>query len=521
MLGAVVLCATLACLALTGCSGQGGSAASSAEASDFELNIVRNTNNTTTVFTLDPAVQYQGGASIDLGVCETLFELNDNESDVIGVLATGYTLSDDQLTWTIDIRDGVQFSSGRALDAQVVKESLEYELAALPRLATMMDVEDIQADGQTLTITTSNVVPTLPKILTDTNLLIFDTNEASDLSTHIVGTGAYILEHVSGDGNCDLVRNDAYWRGTPKAKAIHSKAGIDASAVTTALQSGEIDWGTVQSTDVSLFEGDTPYTEYSSNDNGRVYYLYLNPDQTFTADPAVRDALAYTFDRDAILKGIYDDNGTAAYTIFPEGTSYYDGSHAQPARDLDKAKQILADAGYADTDGDGFLDKDGQKLELNITCYSANQFQAFSEALQAQLKEAGIDSSITVSGAIMDDLGKGTFNIGTYAYNTLTYGDALNYLEPVYETGGNSNFIGYSDPQVDELLNELKSCTDPTKRIDLARQVQNKVEDSGYYLYLIHPTSTTIVSSSITSDEQVFGTSKTLGLHLWEIGKTK
>lgn len=512
-------CAAALCVSLAACSG--GDGATDASSDSIELNIVRNTNNTTSVFTLDPAVEYQGGASVDLGVCETLFDMNEDESDVEGVLATGYTVSDDGLTWTIDIREGVTFSNGRALDAQVVKESFEYELASVKRLSTMLDIASIEADGQTLTITTNSVVPILPRILTSTNLLVFDTNETADLSKSIIGTGAFVLESVDGDGNCDMVRNDNYWRGTPVASAIHSKCGLDSTAIASALQSGEIDWGSVQSTDVSLFEGDSSYNEFTSMSNGRVYYLYLNSNYTFTGDSAVRQAIMRAIDRESIVEGLYAGAGTAAYSIFPDYSPYYDDSHDQPAFDVAEAKSILADAGYADTDGDGIVEKDGEPVKLELVCYSANQFPKLSETLQAELKDIGIDCDITVSDAIVDDLGTGEFNIGVYAYNTLTYGDATNYLDAVYRTGATSNFNNYSDAEVDAMLEQLRSTTDEETRVELVSKIQERILADDTHVFIMRPVTYTFVNSNITTTEDVFGTSKSVGQHLWAIGKTE
>ena len=92
-------------------------------------------------------------------------------------------------------------------------------------------------------------------------------------------------------------------------------------AITLALQSGELDWGTVQPADITLF-GDG-YDLYQSDSNGRVYYLYFNQGYTFTTDEALREALFYAFDRDAIITGLYAGSCSAAYTIFPEYSSIY------------------------------------------------------------------------------------------------------------------------------------------------------------------------------------------------------
>ena len=411
------------------------------------------------------------------------------------------------------------FSNGKPLTAEAVKASLEFVLSNIERFSTLLDVNSITADGQTLTITTNSVVPNLVNYLTDSNFLVFDMEENADLDHNIIGTGAYILESMDDDGNCEMVRNENYWRGLPIAERVHSKCGLDATAVSLALQSGEIDWGGINSSDVSLFTDESRYRTISTLSNGRVFYLYLNPNYTFTADPAVREALLYAFDREAILAGVYRGSGSVTNVIFPAYSVYFDDTYAHPDFDLARAQQILADAGYADTDGDGILEKDGEKLHLNITCYTANSFPILSEVLQSMLKDIGIESDILVSDAIMDDLNKGEFNIGTYGYNTLTYGECNNYLDPVYRTGGNSNFVGFSDPVVDANLEALRTETEPAKRVELVREIQQHIYEAHDHMYLMHVISYTVVSSNIVETEPVFETNRGAGQFLWSFDK--
>ncbi len=488
------------------------------EASDLELNIVANLGNTSSVFTFDPGVYNNGTASYSRGITETLFELNENQTDVEPVLATDIEMVD-ELTWKITLREGVQFSNGKDLTAEDCKKSLEYEAENNTYIGTMLDLESIEADGLTLTIHTNSPVALMPRILTNGATLIFDTDVMDDLSKEIIGTGAYILESVDGDGNCELVRNENYWRGTPIAARIHAKCGLDAAAQTLALQSGEVEWAGIQTSDIGLFEDSEEYTIYPTDSNGRVYYLYLNENYTFTEDPAVREALQYAFNREAILKGVYNESGSVTNSIFPEDSIFHDDSLAQPDYDVEEAKKILEDAGYTDTDDDGFIEKDGEKVTLNITCYSANNFPTLSEVLQSMLKEIGIDSTIVVSDAIVDDLTAGEFNIATYGYNTLTLGDCFNYMDPVFRSDGMSNFNGFADDEVDGWLDEMKTTVDPEERAELSKKIQEKVYASNDYVYIMHITSYTVVRNGVTTTEPLFGTKKPTGLYLWTISK--
>ncbi len=516
----IFLCMAFLCSFFPGCGGKkeegGKQEGTTASGREIEFNMSIG-SNTMTGITFDPAVDYQSQKTAAMGIAETLFVLNDETKEVEPHLATDIKQTDD-LTWVITIRDGVAFSNGKALDAAACKSALEYIFANNTRLGTLADVASIEADGQTLTIKTNGIVAIMPRILTEVNTIIFDTEASEDYANGVIGTGAYILEQVDNDGNCELVRNENYWQGTPAAARIHAKANLEASAETLALQSGELDWAEVQAADLPLFENNPEYEVLSWN-NGRVYYLYLNPEFTFTEDPALRKALLRAFDREAILQGVYGGRGSVTTSIFPEFSEFYDGSMGQVPYDLEQAKQILADAGYMDTDGDGFIEKDGEKVHLNITCYSSNHFPVLSEVLQSMLKAVGIDSDIVVSDAIVDDLSKGNYNIATYAYNTLTLGDCYNYLEPVFRTGGTSNFTGFSDEEVDGWLDEMKVTSDPGKRAELAKKIQAKVYEADQHMFLLHIERYKVVRKGITGITPMFDTDNANNFILWQFNK--
>ena len=465
-------------------------------------------------FTTDPAVAYQGANTFNLGITETLFNLDLETREVKPSLATEYKQVDDT-TWEITIRDGVKFSNGKELTAEACKKALEYTFGANSALA-IANVSSFEANGQTLTIKTDGISAILPRILTSSDCIIFDTEASSDYSKGLIGTGPYILQNMDAEGNCDMVRNDDYWQGTPGVAAIHAKTGIETAQLASALQSGEIDWAGVADSDLQLFENNPDYTIETRNAS-RVYYLYINPNYTFTEDNAVRDALQHAFDREAILEGVYKGHGSVTDCIFVPDSKFRAEQTKDTSYNVDEAKKILADAGYTDSNGDGIVEKDGQAVKLNITTYKANNFPNLCEALQNMLKEIGIDSEIVVSEQIMDELGKGEFNIATYGYNTETYGDCLNYLEPVYGEGGNSNFNKFNVPEVNDLLAKLKEETDESKRAEYAKEIQKYIYDANDHIYLMHVINSTVFRKGINN--VTFGLGGMDMSQLWKITK--
>lgn len=515
----LLLALTMFCGLLTACSTEKAPTAGDQpeEEKHIEFTFADGTANTTTAITFDPAVDYTMSHAVTRGITETMFDFN-SDMNVVPHLATGYEQLD-ELTWELTIRDGVSFSNGKALTAEMVKKSLEYTLSSNTRLGTLADVASIEADGQKLIIITNEVCPILPRVLAEPNTAIFDADDSGDMCKDLIGTGAYILESIDGEGNCELIRNENYWQGKPVAERIHTKGNVDSEAATLALQSGEIDWSnSIPSGNMALFKDNPDYQIFEYN-KSRVYYLYINPNYTFTSDPAVREALMYAIDRDAIIQGVYTGYGFKTNSIFPRDSIFYDSSLQQVDYDLGKAKSILADAGYSDSDNDGFIEKDGQKLHLNITCYAKNQFDVLSEALQAMLKDLGIDSDIVVSDHVADDLMAGEYNIGTYGYNTLTLGDCYNYMYPVFHTGGTANFTGLSNPEIDGWLDEMKVTADTAKRAELAKKVQEKVYASNEYLFIMHVKNTTVAKANILNVEPLLGSDQGKCMSLWTFDK--
>lgn len=474
--------------------------------------------NTQSGFTTDPAVDYVGNKSFAMGTVETLFVLDDETKEVLPLLGESIEQTEDTV-WTIKVREGVAMSNGKTVTADVCKSALEYIFTNNTRLGTMADIASIEADGQTLTIKTNGIVALMPRILSEPNTVIFDMEASDDYSKGLVGTGPYVLAEMDSEGNCTLTRNDNYWQGTPAADKIQTKANLDTAATTTALQTGEIDWASVADSDLVLFEGNPDY-EVMYQNAGRAYYLYVNPEYTFTADDALREALTYAIDRDAILAGVYSGHGTPTRSIFPEWSAFYAEDSLQPEYDQEKAKEILAGAGYEDTDGDGFLNNaDGENVKLNILCYDKNGFKTLSQVIQQMLKQIGIDSEIKVSESVFDDLTAGEFNIGTYGYNTLTLGDCYNYLQPVFETGASSNFTHFSNEQVDADLAEMSITADPDRRAELAKDMQKYIYESNERIYIMHITNNTVKRSNVVNLPALFGGDQTNNSVLFNITK--
>lgn len=502
------------CSILVGCGGGSSKASDESKTGNGEATITIG-GNTQSTFTTDPAIAYQGNNSVNMGTCETLFSLDNTTRAVVPNLAKSIDKIDDN-TWKITIKDGIKFTNGKELTGEACKSALEYTFSKNTSLTGIVKVESIEASGQTVTIKTSKPSAILPRILTSSDTLIFDTTVSSDYSRGLVGTGPYILEKMDAEGNCDLVRNEKYWKGKPGLAKLHTKTGLDSKAVTSALQSGEIDWASVPSTDLKIFEGNSNFNVTKKN-SGRLYFLYINPNFTSTKDSAVREAIGHAFNREDIVTGVYSNQGSPTTSIFTSDSRFYQDQTKDVKYNPDQAKKILADAGYRDTNGDGFVDKDGQNIKFNIVTYKANSFPKLSEVMKEKLKAIGIDSEIKVADQVMDELKKGEFNIATYGYNTETYGDCQNYLQPVYQTGKPSNFINFSVPAVDTYVDQLETESNEEKRAELAKDMQKEIYKETDHIYLMHVVNSLVAKKGVKGlDYGMYGLDQSA---LWKISK--
>ena len=175
---------------------------------------------------------------------------------------------------------------------------------------------------------------------------------------------------------------------------------------------------------------------------------------------------------DQYLKGAM----TASNSAFLASTPYGDSALKARTYDPEKAKQILAAAGYADTDGDGIVDKDGKPLTVEMGVYKRLFNENITTEMQAQLKKIGIDIRI-VSHEKSTYLKPGEYELSLYSVITMPTGDPYAFLRDTASANGVANFGRYNSPVVEAALAELPNTFDPAQRIELANRIQQQIID--------------------------------------------
>ena len=314
---------------------------------------------------------------------DRLFDLDD-DGNVVPMLATDFSFSDDGLTLTLTLRDDVTFHDGAPFDAEAVKANIERAQSlenstVKPDLAPVTSVEVV--DPQTVELTLGAPAASLPALLADrAGMMISPTAlENDDLDLFPVGAGPYeVVEHEPGT-IISYEPADDYWDPDVQGlERLNISMSLDPQTRLNALRSGQIDATTLNADQIS--EAESAGIDVATQPTSAVYLMYLNKSSEELANPQVRQALSYAIDREAIADALFLGECTPTVQVLPETDWGHDPSITADtyAYDPDKARQLLAEAGYPD----GF--------SMSTVVITVPFYVAGAEALQAQFAEIGV-----------------------------------------------------------------------------------------------------------------------------------
>lgn len=434
---------------------------------------------------INPHNDNSGWACIRYGVGETLFRFND-EMEMEPWLAESCE-NVDEYTWKIVLREGISFTSGRIMDAEAVKECLEDLVKNHPRAAENLSIAEITAEDMTLTIRTSIPVPALINYLADPYGCIYDVQAGVTEEGIVQGTGPYRAVSLTTDSEMELVKNENYWNGEPKIDKITVRTISDGDTLTMALQSGEIDaaYG-IPYASYPLFENDN-YT-FTSCETSRVFFGAMNFESPVTSDPAVRKAIAMGIDKEGFVETLLGGNGYPAAGVYPDNVSFGGDVVSAESYDPEGAKQVLEEAGWVDTDGDGIREKDGTPLVLRWLTYPSRQEQPLlAESAQATLGEIGFQVEINNTAdhnRIRTD--SDAWDIYVSAMVTAPTGDPEYFFNYHCLDSSSNNDGHYHSDRLEELAQEMAKTFDADKRAELAKQMQQVILDDNAYVFCSH-----------------------------------
>ena len=453
--------------------------------------------------TLEPTEQYFSWVVSRYGVGETLVRFDEN-GEIVPCLAESWEISEDQLTWTFKIREGVKFSNGDDMTPELVKASLERTFELSDRAVSFFEPASMEVDGQNLLIKTKEPVAILPGSLADPLFLIVDTQADTDAFAMEgpICTGPYAVESFSPTDSCVVVRNEYYWDGEVPLDKVTLKCIDDQTTRSMALQIDEVQIAyNLKTENLADFEDSGEYN-IQQLESLRSTYAFMNQNGVL-GDKALRQAVIRGLDKETYCDTLLEGGATAGKAPVPPTLDFgFDELKDENAYDPDGAKVLLEEAGYKDTDGDGFVETpSGEKLELNFVIYtSREELNVYAQAAQASLKDIGINVKLnTVSyETLLDMRDSGEFDMLIWNVLVANTGDPEKYLRENWYSTSSSNQMGYDNPQVDELLDQLVTEFNEDTRKNLIMQIQQLIMDDAATVFFGYETTYLFSSKSVT-----------------------
>ncbi len=413
------------------------------------------------------------------GVSEALFKFDDS-MNIQPWLAESYS-TEDNLTWTIKLREGIKFSNGTPLTATKVKESLDWVRAEGPNGSSKPGkylsydatvTADDAANSITIVLPAADI--NLPGNLAYPVMAIIDVSETTDFDAGVIGTGPYMISEHTDLVGFTMLKNPNYREAVPYDKVIISFMG-DATAKANALQAGQVDLveNITNVADLQKLQADANYTVDIAS-GVRCGFSWMNFNGVL-ANETLRKAILMGIDYKTIcasntIGGLY----TPGFSVLPSTLAYGYSELTNPYEyDADAAKKLLDDAGIVDTDGNGIRELDGKDIVLSYVSYENRMLNDFSDAHTLYLAELGI--GVQAKYGSSDDqwnaLIAGEYDLNNNNWTTVGTGDPTEYMYNWYGPS-ESNFCGYQNAEYDALFEQYLASTDTAERAGIMKQLQ-------------------------------------------------
>jgi len=396
----------------------------------------------------------------------------DSLSNPVPRLATEWKTSEDGLTYTLELAEGVTWHDGSPFSAQDVVWTFDRlrTTEGTPTFDLYSNIIGVEATGGLeVTFTLANPNPFFLYDLSDNHALILKAG-TTDADTTFNGTGPFKVKNYSPEDRIEMVANEDYFvPGQPSLAGVDIIFFNDDAAAVEALRGGQIDLAMRMSTALFSSLQDVPGITTSSIPTNGFDLIRLRSDRAPGNDPRVIQALKLATDREAILNVVQQGYGALGNDspIGPLYDAYHDETAVPPARDVEAARALLAEAGYAD----------GMKITLHTPDTGGRPDLA--AVLKEQWAEVGVDVEISVEpeSVYYGDDGWLEVDLGITGWGSRPYPQF--YLDVMLVSGAKWNESHFSDAEFDALAATAGTTLDEEERIKAYSDIQHLLIERG------------------------------------------
>lgn len=418
-------------------------------------------------------------------------------------LAKSIDTSDDNLTYTMHLRDDVKWSDGEKFTADDVVFTFEameneknagwaYSQLVYPEGAVKIEKVDDYTVAFTMPFVNAaaeemfSQIFIMPKHVYE-NVTSFENN---DVNSKPVGTGPYVMAEYSAGSYVKFTKNENYFLGAPSINNIVYRIIENENTAMTAIQSGEVDAWIGTPAQVGQMDLETANLTVYPYQEGRVAYLMINANRV--PDENLRKAILYALDKKAIADAALLDEEyyDLPWSFMPPNSKYFTEDVEKYEQNLDKSKEFLAASGVTDP-------------ELTLAYSASDSLQSTGAIMmQEQLQKAGFKVNLTgVDSTALSQQMKQADNPYDMYFGGYIMGIDPDTFASLFETGAGYNYMYYDEPEINELFAQGRRETDGAKRKEIYTKLQQKIQDTACFYPLYSNKRLLVVSKNVSGIE--------------------
>ena len=478
----------------------------------------KNRTDTLIVGTTDPKGEFvpiYSSTLYDSWVNKLVFDgliTNNEKGEPIPNVAESYEVSEDGKTYTFKLNKGIKFTNGQELTAKDVAFTFTsicdpgYDGPRMDAVNNLVGYEEYNKgdassvegikviDDYTISFTNKNVdaagIWNFSYGIMPESVYKFEKGNfqaVKDKLLEPVGSGAYKFVHFKPGQEVKFEKNADYWKGEPKIPYIVMKV-TNAQTLLQELMAGTVDIDRVgakpENIDPLKQAGFLNLDLYMQNGYG---YMGLNYGSDKVKDPKVRQALLYGLNRDGFMQSYYQGYGQVYNSHILPTSWAYNPDVPKYEYNPEKAKELLDEAGWKDTNGNGVRDKDGVELELQWLTYTGSKYvDALIPIVQQSWEQIGVKVTpeLMEFGTMMDKVNNREYDIFNGAWNLSIDPDPSGIFAISQDVPGGFNNIGWRNEEADKLLKEGKGTTNQEERKKAYAEWQLKFSEDVPYILL-------------------------------------